>query len=70
MREACDSWRHLSQKHVFFLPVCAVLYVFSHKIIGEAVDVEKAFICDALPVSLIGMNSDLMREYIEYCADR
>ena len=41
-----------------------------HQIIGEAVEVEKAFICDALPVSLIGMNSDLMREYIEYCADR
>lgn len=41
-----------------------------HQIIGEAVEVEKAFICDALPVSLIGMNSGLMREYIEYCADR
>lgn len=41
-----------------------------HKIIGEAVDVEKGFICDALPVSLIGMNSSLMGQYIEFVADR
>ena len=31
---------------------------------------EKQFICEALPVSLIGMNSVLMGEYIEFCADR
>ncbi|KAL3793106.1 hypothetical protein HJC23_005608 [Cyclotella cryptica] len=41
-----------------------------HKIIKEAVDVEKSFICDALPVSLIGMNSRLMGQYIEFVADR
>lgn len=41
-----------------------------HRIVREAVDVEKAFVCDALPVSLIGMNADLMREYIEFVADR
>jgi len=41
-----------------------------HAIVGEAVEVEKAFVCDALPVSLIGMNAELMREYIEFCADR
>jgi ribonucleotide reductase beta subunit family protein with ferritin-like domain len=40
------------------------------RIIGEAVDVEKGFICDALPVSLIGMNASLMSEYIEFVADR
>ncbi|EED93329.1 predicted protein, partial [Thalassiosira pseudonana CCMP1335] len=39
-------------------------------IINEAVDVEKSFICDALPVSLIGMNSRLMAQYIEFVADR
>ncbi|KAL3758848.1 hypothetical protein ACHAWU_003120 [Discostella pseudostelligera] len=39
-------------------------------IIGEAVDVEKSFICDALPVSLIGMNSSLMGQYVEFVADR
>lgn len=41
-----------------------------HRIIGEAVEVEKGFICDALPVSLIGMNASLMGQYIEFVADR
>lgn len=41
-----------------------------HKVIKEAVDVEKSFICDALPVSLIGMNSKLMGQYIEFVADK
>lgn len=41
-----------------------------HDIIKEAVIVEKAFVCDALPVSLIGMNAKLMATYIEFCADR
>lgn len=41
-----------------------------HKLIGEAVSVEKGFICDALPVSLIGMNASLMSQYIEFVADR
>ena len=41
-----------------------------HKVIKEAVDVEKSFICDALPVSLIGMNSRLMGQYIEFVADK
>ena len=34
------------------------------------VDIEKEFVVDALPVELIGMNSELMGEYIEFCADR
>ena len=41
-----------------------------HRLIGEAVEVEKEFICDALPVSLIGMNKSLMAQYIEFVADR
>ena len=36
----------------------------------EAVLIEKSFIMDALPCSLIGMNSELMAQYIEYVADR
>tara|TARA_B100000902_G_scaffold198644_1_gene189477 strand:+ start:350 stop:1513 length:1164 start_codon:yes stop_codon:yes gene_type:complete len=40
------------------------------QIIKDAVDIEKQFITDALPCSLIGMNSDKMSEYIEYVADR
>jgi ribonucleotide reductase beta subunit family protein with ferritin-like domain len=41
-----------------------------HKLIKEAVEVEKGFVCDALPVSLIGMNKNLMSQYIEFVADR
>lgn len=40
------------------------------EIIKEAVEIEKEFICDALPCKLIGMNSKLMSEYIEFVADR
>ncbi|MFD1628479.1 ribonucleoside-diphosphate reductase small subunit [Pseudopedobacter beijingensis] len=39
-------------------------------IITEAVEIEKEFVTDALPVDLIGMNSRLMQQYIEYVADR
>ena len=41
-----------------------------HSIIQEAVDIEKEFICDALPCRLIGMNSKMMSEYVEFVADR
>lgn len=41
-----------------------------HDIVGSAVAHEKAFLCDALPVSLIGMNADNMATYIEFVADR
>lgn len=40
------------------------------KIITDAVDIEKDFVCEALPVKLIGMNADLMSQYIEFVADR
>ena len=40
------------------------------KIILDAVEIEKEFVTDALPVRLIGMNSDLMAQYIEFVADR
>jgi len=40
------------------------------EIIKEAVEIEKEFICDALPCRLIGMNSHLMTQYIEFVADR
>jgi ribonucleoside-diphosphate reductase subunit M2 len=41
-----------------------------HEIIKEAVDIETEFICEALPCKLIGMNSDLMTQYIKFVADR
>ncbi len=40
------------------------------KIITDAVVIEKEFVSDAIPVRLIGMNADLMCQYIEFCADR
>jgi ribonucleotide reductase beta subunit family protein with ferritin-like domain len=40
------------------------------EIIKDAVEIEKEFICEALPCRLIGMNSDLMSQYIEFVADR
>lgn len=40
------------------------------EIIGNAVEIEKKFVTESLPVSLIGMNSSLMAQYIEFVADR
>jgi ribonucleoside-diphosphate reductase beta chain len=40
------------------------------EIIDSALVIEKEFITEALPVSLIGMNSDLMKQYLEYVSDR
>ena len=39
-------------------------------IISDAVTIEKEFVTDALPVKLIGMNAELMCQYIEFVADR
>jgi ribonucleoside-diphosphate reductase subunit M2 len=41
-----------------------------YEIVKEAVEIETEFICDALPCRLIGMNSDLMTQYIKFVADR
>jgi ribonucleoside-diphosphate reductase beta chain len=40
------------------------------EIICGALEIEKEFIIDALPVRLIGMNSDLMSQYLEFVTDR
>jgi ribonucleoside-diphosphate reductase beta chain len=40
------------------------------RIITDAVAIEKEFVSDALPVNLIGMNAELMCQYIEFVADR
>ena len=62
----CDFACHLYTKHlVNRLPEETVI-----EIIKDAVDLEKEFVTDALPVKLIGMNSDLMCQYIEFVADR
>ena len=39
-------------------------------IITDAVEIEKEFVTEALPVGLIGMNAELMCQYIEFVADR
>lgn len=40
------------------------------QIITEALDIEREFIIEALPVRLIGMNSELMTQYLEFVTDR
>jgi ribonucleoside-diphosphate reductase subunit M2 len=61
----CDFACLLYNKLVNQLPQARIL-----EIITNAVNIEKEFVCDALPVELIGMNSKLMCQYIEFCADR
>ena len=62
----CDFACLLYNKHVVNKMDKAVLT----EIIMDAVRIEKEFVTDALPVKLIGMNADLMCQYIEFVADR
>jgi ribonucleoside-diphosphate reductase subunit M2 len=41
-----------------------------HEIVRDAAEIEKEFMTDAIPCRMIGMNADLMRQYIEFVADR
>ena len=41
-----------------------------HAMFHDAVEIERKFICESLPCALLGMNSDLMSEYIKFVADR
>ena len=62
----CDFACHLYTKHV-------VNKLTNETVIGiiqDAVAIEKEFVTDSLPVKLIGMNADLMCQYIEFVADR
>jgi len=62
----CDFACHIYTQHVVNkLPEETVINV-----IKDAVEIEKEFVTDALPVNLIGMNAELMRQYIEFVADR
>jgi len=58
---ACLMWKHVVQK-------CSSERVL--EIITGAVEIEKDFLTDALPVRLIGMNAESMCTYIEFIADR
>ncbi len=62
----CDFACHLYTKHISNkLPIETVV-----GIIKDAVEIEKEFVTDSLPVNLIGMNATLMCQYIEFVADR
>jgi ribonucleoside-diphosphate reductase beta chain len=58
---ACALYEEIEQK----VPKAKV-----HKIIREAVKIEKQFITESLPCHLVGMNDKLMSQYIEFVADR
>jgi ribonucleoside-diphosphate reductase beta chain len=58
---ACALYEEIERK----LPKVKV-----HKIIREAVKIEKQFITESLPCHLVGMNDKLMADYIEFVADR
>lgn len=61
----CDFACLLYSKLTYPLPEHAVKAIIQH-----AVSIEKEFVLDAIPVKLIGMNADLMCQYIEFVADR
>lgn len=62
----CDFACLLYNKHIVNkLPVETI-----EAIIKDAVEIEKYFVTDAIPVALIGMNAELMCQYIEFVADR
>lgn len=58
---ACLMFKHLVQKPSKDRVI---------EIISEAVKIEQEFLTDALPVNMLGMNCDLMSQYIEFVADR
>ena len=58
---ACLIYSHLDEK----LPESKVV-----EIITNAVTIEQKFITDSIPCRMIGMNADLMKQYIEFVADR
>lgn len=62
----CDFACHLYREHI----VNKVPEEHIIKIITDAVEIEQEFIVESLPVDLIGMNSKLMSQYIEFVADR
>ncbi|MFB3389571.1 ribonucleotide-diphosphate reductase subunit beta [Flavobacterium sp. LAR06] len=62
----CDFAVHLHNHHL----VNKVLKDRIKEIIVDALDIEREFVTESLPVSLIGMNATLMTQYLEFVADR
>jgi len=61
----CDFAVHLLNNHIVNKPSKEKI----KEILLSALDIEKEFILESLPVSLIGMNADLMKQYLEFVVD-
>ncbi len=62
----CDFAVHLHNNHIINkVPKDRIT-----KILTDALDIERSFITESLPVSLIGMNAKLMTQYLEFVTDR
>jgi ribonucleoside-diphosphate reductase beta chain len=61
----CDFAIHLTNNHVVNKPSEARI----KEILLSALEIEKEFITESLPVSLIGINSNLMKQYLEFVTD-
>jgi ribonucleoside-diphosphate reductase beta chain len=61
----CDFAIHLLNNHIVNKPSKEKI----KEILLSALDIEKEFILESLPVSLIGMNADLMKQYLEFVVD-
>ncbi len=62
----CDFAVHLHNHHL----INKVPKDRIKEIIVDALDIEREFVTESLPVSLIGMNATLMTQYLEFVADR
>jgi ribonucleoside-diphosphate reductase beta chain len=62
----CDFAVHLHNHHL----INKVSKERITEILLDALEIEKEFITESLPVSLIGMNSNLMKQYLEFVTDR
>lgn len=62
----CDFAVHLHNKHL----VNKVPQERIEEIILDALNIEREFVTESLPVSLIGMNAKLMTQYLEFVTDR
>ena len=61
----CDFAIHLVNNHLINKPNETRI----REILLSALEIEKEFITESLPVSLIGMNSELMKQYLEFVVD-
>ena len=59
MRLACELYSELKHK---------LSEAQLHEIVSNAVTIEREFVCDALSCALVGMNADLMSDYVEFVA--